>query len=110
MIRLACAAGFVAAVLSGCAMGERDDDDAGEVEVSIDQLPADVRATLERESAGGTIQQIDRETGGGRTLYSADVLRGGEKWEIEIAEDGTLISSGPDEEDDDEDDDNDGED
>ena len=102
-LTLASAAALTAAALAlGCAATDRDDSDS-EVPVTIDQLPPDARAALEREAAGAAITEIDRETAGGRTIYSADVLRGGEKWEIEIAEDGTVLSNAPDREDDGED-------
>lgn len=72
------------AALVGCA--------SREVAVSREELPQAVRATLDKESAGGKVCEIERETKHGRTVYSADVEVDGAEWDVTIAEDGTLIS------------------
>jgi uncharacterized membrane protein YkoI len=76
----------------------------GEAEVSIDKIPAAVRATIENESKGGTIEEIEVETEDGETVYEAEVIIDGREIEIEVAPDGTLLGK---ETEDDEDDDGD---
>ena len=82
--------------------------------VAFEELPAAVQQTLQNELDGGTIQEIEKEVKDGQTIYEAEVLIDGEEWDIEIAEDGTLISKEKDDDQDnkchDEDDDEDEED
>ena len=58
--------------------------------------------TLKRESRGGEIEEIEKEIEDGKAVYEAEVEFGDMEYEIEIAEDGTLLSKVL-EEDDDED-------
>jgi uncharacterized membrane protein YkoI len=81
-----------------------DDDDEDEEEVSIDQVPAVVKATILKEAQGGTIEEIERETEDGKTIYEAEVVINGQEVEIEVAADGTLLSKEVDDDNDDDDD------
>ncbi len=63
-----------------------------EAPVATAELPGPVRATLDRETPGATIKESERETKGGRVVYSIDAEVEGKLWDIAIAEDGTLIS------------------
>jgi len=63
-----------------------------EVKVTLDQLPAAVKATVQKEADGGTIKDIDKETEDGKTTYEADATINGKPYEIKVAEDGSLIS------------------
>ncbi len=63
-----------------------------ETPVMVADLPAAVRATLDRESAGGKVTEVEKEMKKGKTIYSADATINGVAWDIAIAEDGTLIS------------------
>ena len=77
---------------------------ADEQEVTLDQVPAAVKATILKESAGGKITEIERETTDGKTVYEAEFILNGEEIEIEIAPDGTLLGREVEQESDDEDD------
>ena len=77
---------------------------AEEEEVTLDQVPAAVKATILKESAGGKITEIERETKNGQTLYEAEFLLDGQKIEIKIAPDGSLLGREIEREGDDEDD------
>jgi uncharacterized membrane protein YkoI len=66
-----------------------------EQKVTLDQLPAAVRATLENQAQGGTIDDIEVETKDGKVVYEADVVKNGATIKVKIAEDGTLISAKP---------------
>lgn len=71
---------------------ESDKEDAKEVKVTVDQLPAAVKATLTKEAGDGKIGDIDKENEDGKSQYEADVTVGDKEYEIKIAEDGTLLS------------------
>jgi len=81
-------------------LGHKDKDEGDEVKVSIDQVPAAVRATLMKESGGAKIDSVDKEMKKGQTIYETDVKLNGKNWEIQVAEDGKLISKKLDEEED----------
>jgi len=76
----------------------------GEEQVTLDQVPAAVKATILKESAGGKITEIERETKNGKTIYEAEFLLDGKEVEIQVAPDGTLLGREMGDEDDDEDD------
>jgi len=81
---------FSAIALSGCAShGDHDDN---EMAVAMSDVPPAVRATLERESAGGKVTEIEKEVKNGKSVYSADMTVNGVAWDIQVAEDGTVIS------------------
>lgn len=79
------------ATLSGCASHGGGHEEK-EVPVAMNDMPAAVRATLDRESAGGTVTEVEKEVKKGKTVYSADMVINGVAWDIEVAEDGTVIS------------------
>ena len=45
--------------------------------VTLDQVPAAVKATILKEAAGAKITEIERETKDGKTVYEAEYLRNG---------------------------------
>ena len=93
---------------------EGDDDDETETPVRMADLPKSVLKTLKREDVGGEVDEIVKKTEDGKTIYEAEVEFGDKDYEIEIAEDGTLLSKtledDADEDDADEDDDDEDED
>lgn len=72
-----------------------------EEKVTLAQVPAPVKATIEQVAKGGSLKVIKRGTVDGKTLYWADVMANGKEQGTVIGEDGTVISQGPVEEDDD---------
>lgn len=91
----------------GCASKHAmEDDDRGSKEQAVtqDQLPAAVKATIMKEAGGGKIEEIDKLNWHGKTVYEADVMLEGKKWEIAVREDGQLLKKALDEEADGEDD------
>jgi uncharacterized membrane protein YkoI len=68
-------------------------------------LPAPVRATLEKESAGCTVEEIEKETEDGKVEYEIEIDCNGKEYELEIAADGKLLEKEAEEDDEDEDDD-----
>lgn len=61
-------------------------------DVSIDSVPAPVRATIERETAGGVIDEIELDTAkDGTTVYEVEYHLDGQKYELDIDLDGALL-------------------
>lgn len=78
--------------------------DETEEAVTIDQVPAAVKATILKESAGGKITEIEHATKNGTTVYEAEFVLNGQEIEIKIAPDGTLLGREVENEGDDDDD------
>jgi hypothetical protein len=72
--------------------------------VTLDQLPAAAKGTLTKEAGTGKIQEIEKRTKGDTTVFEADVIVDGKKWEITVRQDGQLLKKELDEEEDEEDD------
>jgi hypothetical protein len=80
---------LAAAALVGC----KSSEGKSEVKVAMADVPAPVKATLEHEAAGGKITEVEKETKNGKVVYSADVTdKAGKKWDVDVGEDGKLIS------------------
>ncbi len=82
--------------LSGCAAisGKGARVEAGAKEVSLSDLPAPARATIERLIAGGEIKKIDKEEEGGKVIYDVEATVRGKHVEYDVASDGTVLTSG----------------
>jgi uncharacterized membrane protein YkoI len=66
------------------------------------ELPAAVQKTIQDNLGGGTVTETAKVTEGDRTYYETEVRKsGGEQVEIKVAEDGSLIGIGKEEEDND---------
>jgi uncharacterized membrane protein YkoI len=79
-----------------------DEENENKQKVEMRDLPAPVQKTIQDNLGGGTVTETAKETEGDKTYYEAQVQKsGGEKVEIKVAEDGTLIGLGKEEEDDD---------
>lgn len=85
------AAALVASALALGACHHAREDHDNDVVVKMADVPAAVRATIEREARGGKIGEIERETKNGRVVYTADVTEGGNEWDLTVAEDGTFL-------------------
>jgi hypothetical protein len=71
--------------------GKEEKDDKDEQTVSIDQVPAAVKATIMSEAGKGTVKEIEQEIKDGKTIYGADIVIDGKTFEIKVAADGKLI-------------------
>jgi hypothetical protein len=60
--------------------------------IPIAQLPEAVRRTVERELAGAELEDIEKKQLDGKTVYETDIIRNGQKWEVIVAEDGSIVS------------------
>ena len=72
-----------------------------EKKVAMTELPAAVQKTIQDNLGGGTVTETEKETKDGKTYYEAQVKKsGGDKVEIKVAEDGSLIGVGKEDDDD----------
>lgn len=74
-------------------------------EVSLQEVPDAVRATIEKHAGQGEIVEVEREIEDGQVVYEAEVVVDGKELELMISAAGQLLSTGAEEEDDDEDED-----
>lgn len=90
---------FVLVALAACAgwAGKRKKEE----KVTIGQVPAAVKATILREAKGAKIEEIEKETKKGKTVYEAEFVVDGKEIEIKVAPDGKLLSREVEEDDDD---------
>jgi uncharacterized membrane protein YkoI len=84
-MRASCVALVVAAMLGGVAGAAVAD------EVKLEQVTPAARATIEKETAGGRIKEIERERKNGRVVYEVEFVQGDREREIHVAEDGTVV-------------------
>ena len=88
------AAGVTAFVV-GCASTracKEKKEDATE-RVSLAQLSAPARATVEKLTAGGKIDMIDKEVEKGKVVYDVEATVGGKHVEYTIATDGAVVGT-----------------
>ena len=77
--------GLLTLTLAAC------DDAREEEKVGIDQVPPAVKATIEQESKGGTLKEIEKLTQNGKTAYGAEIVMNGKEQETLISEYGRVI-------------------
>jgi len=63
-----------------------------EKEVALDQVPAPVRATILKEAGTNTIDEIEKETENGVTMYEAEWKVDGKEVEIKVTPDGKIVA------------------
>jgi len=80
-----------------------DDQEENEREVTLDEVPAAVKATILSEAGEHEIKDIDEITKDNEVIYEAEWIVDGQEIVIKVAADGTLISKGVEPADDDDD-------
>src|SRR5262249_35020012 len=83
----------IALAACGCS-GLRSSEEAaepGETKVPLAQTPAPVRQTIESQLVGAQVEGIAMKLLQGKTVYETDIIRDGHKWELLVAEDGSII-------------------
>ena len=88
---LATGGALVALLVLSMAFAAGEDRDKDKDRVSLDRVPAKVKAVLQREAAGGKIGEIEREKEEGEVRYEAEVTLNGKRYEIEVTEEGVLV-------------------
>src|SRR5215468_8170888 len=73
------------------AKGTREQRDE---KVLLDQVPLPVKATIERESAGGQVTSISQATERGEAAYAVRIAKDGQKMTMYVKADGTVLSRG----------------
>lgn len=74
-----------------------------DIELSIDAVPAAVKATILAQAQGNAVREVEMETENGQTIYEAEVVIGGKEVEIQVAANGALLGQEMDDEDGDDD-------
>lgn len=66
-----------------------------EEKLTVDQLPAAVKATLQASAKGAPLSEFEREHKKGKTVYTAEIpgTEKGTVIEFTVAEDGTLLKT-----------------
>ena len=62
-----------------------------ETHLTMDQLPAAVKATIEKESKGATVEEIEQETEGGKTFYEAEIVKNGRHSFVHVSSRGKVL-------------------
>src|SRR5262245_32845370 len=73
------------------AKGTREQRDE---KVLLDQVPPPVKATIERESAGGQVTGISQTTERGEAAYAVKIAKDGHKMRMYVKADGTVVKGG----------------
>ena len=85
------------ALLAGCATNEErraGSDSAPDVGTRFSDLPAAVQQTVRAQVPNANIDDIDKETRTGRTIYEITFEEPGKNPKMHIAEDGTILKIG----------------
>ena len=61
-----------------------------EEETDLASVPASVKATIEKQSAGGTVQRIEKATQGTTVSYEVGLKKNGKSSEFTVSADGSL--------------------
>ena len=79
----------VAGLVAGCASTKKQD-----FRVSLAELPGAARATVEKVTAAGQVDQITKEVEKGKTVYDVEATVGGKHLEFLIADaDGAVLGT-----------------
>ena len=64
---------------------------AAEQTVSMDQLPAPVKATIEREAKGGSVARVTQDTEKGKTYYEVEIQKDGKDRYVHVSPEGKVL-------------------
>jgi len=108
---LAIASALGLAVLGNLAEDETEDNDDNEVTVTLDEVPAAVKAAILNATEGATIAEIEKETENGQEVFEVEAVVRDVEFELSFDAKGNLLEFEIEDEGDDEDgnDDEDGE-
>jgi hypothetical protein len=80
--------------LSGAreALADKDEDAHEHDSITMADLPPPVQATFQRESQGGRVEDLRRETHtGGTVIYEGEIVRDGRGAGIEVGDNGKVL-------------------
>lgn len=92
LVCVALVAVSMALMVSCKSIGSHGEDDENEVEMSLDQVPAPVRATILREAKGQKIEEVERTGEGADAIYEVDLMMDGQEYELKVSATGEVIS------------------
>lgn len=64
---------------------------AADEHVQLSELPAQVRQTVERETKGAAINEIEQDTENGQLIYEVEFTRQGQRWELDVDAYGAVL-------------------
>jgi uncharacterized membrane protein YkoI len=64
---------------------------AGE-DVKLDELPPAVKQTVERETKGAAVKDIERDEEDGKIVYEVEYTKAGSRWELHVGATGKVLS------------------
>ena len=64
---------------------------AGE-DVKLDELPPAVKQTVERETKGATVKEIERDEEDGKIVYEVEYTKAGNRYELHVGATGKVLS------------------
>ncbi len=90
--------GVVIVGVTGCCCsskkGEKGEESgAAAQKVSLAEVAAPARATIEKQTAGGTIKSIEKEEQDGKVTYDVEATVQGKAVEFDVAADGTVLTN-----------------
>lgn len=62
-------------------------------DVDLDEVPSRVRATIERMTRGGVVEDIEWERDARVPYYEVEYELEGVQWELDVAEDGRVLKN-----------------
>ncbi len=74
-----------------CATVNAQDKDEQKEKVNLKDLPQAVQSTIQQQSQGGQIQEIEKETEKGQTYYEVTLQKDGKKQEFKVSLDGKYL-------------------
>ena len=61
--------------------------------LKMDELPPAVKQTVERETKGAVVREIEREDEDGKAVYEVEYTKAGGKWELHVGANGKVLSN-----------------
>ena len=60
--------------------------------MKLDELPPAVKQTVERETKGATVEEIERDEENGKIVYEVEYTKAGSQWELHVGATGKVLS------------------
>ena len=61
--------------------------------LKLDELPPAVKKTVEMETKGATVREIEREDKDGKPVYEVEYTKAGSDWELHVGATGKVLSN-----------------
>lgn len=80
--------------LGGTALARGHGEEHEGKKVTMDQLPAKVQSTFQKEASGGQVEELRSQQKGGKTIYSGEIVQNGKGTELKVSDDGSILKRG----------------